>query len=461
MGTRLNQLLQKHYSAMQLHYGREGRSTPDVGAMVRAGDKRGLLDLRNELRKAMFDSAETLAGEKRSEAIANFTALIAVMQEGLDALDQLHDSTPVGTGGKRKRASTDWTTRDGKPVVALNASIMRDRDALRSALAPLGSRFEDRGGDDDELTTADFLRGVAGMRCSEVTKRALASGTGAGGGFTVPGIVLADILEALAPASTLLSAGTQVLMLDELSNTFRWAAVNTLPTPAWRNEGAAVAESDPAFRNVDFVPRSLSVLFRVSRELLMDSPVLQQAIPRIIAQAFAAELDRVGLRGTGTAPQPRGILNTVGIQAVTNGANGASLGTLAYSNLISGMQAIRTANGPMPTAAIMAPRSLATLAGLLDTTNQPRQVPPRLSGWQMLDTSAIPVNLTVGTSTDCSEVYIGDFRTTAFGMRQDVQVQQLNERYADTGEVGFVAHARVDFAALYPAALAVATGVRA
>jgi hypothetical protein len=61
---------------------------------------------------------------------------------------------------------------------------------------------------------------------------------------------------------------------------------------------------------------------------------------------------------------------------VTNGANGTSLAS--YANFFSAVQALLTADAPMPNAAIMAPRSLVKLGGLLDTTNQPLRVPPML-----------------------------------------------------------------------------------
>lgn len=88
-----------------------------------------------------------------------------------------------------------------------------------------------------------------------------------------------------------------------------------------------------------------------------------------IAQSFARELDRVGLRGTGTAPQPRGLLNTSGVQAIGNGANGASL--TGYANFLSAVQAILNADAPMPTAAIMHPRSLVKRGGLIETVRRP------------------------------------------------------------------------------------------
>ena len=127
-----------------------------------------------------------------------------------------------------------------------------------------------------------------------------------------------------------------------------------------------------------------------------------------------------GLRGRGTAREIRGILNTTGIQSVTKSAAGASLATIAYANFISGLNSILAADGPMPTGAIMSPRSLTVLAGLLDTTNQPRQQPKILDNTKFIATSQIPNNLTVGASTDCSEIYLGDFSPMIYFVREGV-----------------------------------------
>lgn len=321
---------------------------------------------------------------------------------------------------------------------------------LRASLRPLG----------EKVSMTEWFRGLAGMRTSEAVKNSLSVGTDASGGFAVPAEVQLNIIEALAPVSSLLAAGTGVALLEEGAKQYRIAAMNTIPTAAWRAEGGAVAESDPALRAVDLIPRSLAFQFKVSRELLSDAPNMEGALRSVIAQAFAKELDRAGLRGTGVAPEIRGIKNIVGIQAVANGAAGASLAATAYQNLIDAAKAIRTANGPMPTAAIMSPRSLFILAGLLDTTNQPRRVPPQLESWKFLDSSQIPDNLVVGASNDCSEIYAADFSTTAFFFRERMSVQRLNELHAGTGHIGFVCHVRADFASMYPAALALASGVR-
>ena len=314
-------------------------------------------------------------------------------------------------------------------------------------------------GDEGEIGIHDFLRGVANMSTSTAVRNALSVGTDTAGGFSVPSRLMPGILSALVPVSSLMQAGVGILPLEEGAKTFTTAAVNAIPTASWRLEAGTLATSDTTFRAVVATPRSLAFQFKVSRELLADGQNIQEALYLAIAQAFAKELDRVGLRGTGTAPEPRGILNTVGIQSVTNGANGIALA--GYANLFSAVQSIISVDAPMPTAAIMSPRSLVKLGGLVDSTGQPLRVPPMLEPVRLIATSQVPNNLTVGSSTDCSEIYVGDFGNMYFAMRESVSVQVLNELHAATGEIGFACHMRADVVLTYPSAFGVVTGVRA
>lgn len=343
-----------------------------------------------------------------------------------------------------------WRNAAGVPI-----NVLRTPAQIR---AHYDKQARERSGTDDEVSITDFFRGVAGLQAPLAVRNALSIGTDSAGGYTVPSLIMPTILEALAPVSSLMQAGAGIVPLADGAKTYTTAAINALPAAAWRAENGSVAESDPTFRAAVATPRSLAFYFKVSRELLADSPNIEQALRTAIAQAFAKELDRAGLRGSGTAPEPRGILNTSGIQSVTNGTNGTVLGS--YANLFSAVQALLTADAPMPTAAIMAPRSLVKLGGLLDTTNQPLQVPPMLVPVQLLGTSQIPINLTVGSSSDCSEIYVGDFTKLIFMMREQMSVQVLSERFADAGQLGFLCHVRADVVVQYPAAFAVVTGVR-
>lgn len=411
-----------------------------------------LAQLREE-RQTLLDQATTITS-KRNYSQAEFD----LVEKNLARIDVI-DREITGLGGERKRAMAAHTKRGTAwEVNGQSVDLLQTPEQVRAHYAERGDSSPADG------SLSDFLRGVAGMQIGGASIRAaLSVGTDADGGYLVPHMVMPQILEALAPASACMQAGAGMLPLDSGAKTFTIAAIDSIPTAAWRLENGNVSESAPAFRAAVVAPKSLSFYFKVSRELLQDGAGLQQAAVTAISQAFAKELDRAALRGTGTAPEPRGLLNASasGVNQVTNGANGASLATTKYANFMSAVQAIMEDDAPMPTAAIMSPRSRVTLGSAVDSAGQPLQVPPMLAQLQQLASSQVPNNLTVGTSTDCSEIYLGDFTRMVFAMREQVSIARLGEAFATTGQVGFVCHVRADMLFLYPKAFAVVTGVRA
>jgi len=310
----------------------------------------------------------------------------------------------------------------------------------------------------ERVTVADFMRGIAGMGVNDSVRAALSIGTNSAGGYAVPDVVMPAILGALAPASSLMQAGAGFVPLDTGAKTATTAVIDELPQAAWRSENGGVSVSDPVFRGVVATPRSLACVVKISRELLADGADMDRAIRFAIGQAFAKEIDRVGLRGSGTAPEPRGILNTSGVNIVTSGANGAA--PTNYAPILEAVGQILGNDGPMPTAAIMAPRSLVGFAGLKDTTNQPMLKPQLIEPINFISTSQIPTDLEVGTSDDCSEIYVGDFSGMYYLLRENLSIQLLTEAYAGTGQLGFLCHLRADVVIPYPKAFGVITGIR-
>src|SRR5206468_1890093 len=131
-------------------------------------------------------------------------------------------------------------------------------------------------------------------------------------------------------------------------------------------------------------------------------PSSEDVIARSFAAQLALELDRVALRGTGTAPEPRGILNQTGVTLTAHGANGSVIGsppaagTVGWEFLVDDVATVRNSNYE-PNAQLMAPRTPQSLSKLRDTTNQYIQPPSYLDGVSRLQTKQIPTNLTVGT----------------------------------------------------------------
>jgi HK97 family phage major capsid protein len=79
---------------------------------------------------------------------------------------------------------------------------------------------------------------------------------------------------------------------------------------AWAPETGIAASSGPTFDTITLIPSRLTAITRVSRQLLRQaSPDVEALVVNDISTAIATELDRVALAGTGTAPQPLGILS--------------------------------------------------------------------------------------------------------------------------------------------------------
>lgn len=423
------------------------------------GSKSELLRRRAELRRGMDaltreadKNPDHEPNEEQSFAWLACAAAINHISTNLDFFEaDRSDSVPAGT----------VHDKNGKRIgVMLTADDLRDRAKIAAKLGPPEGSGNVLSGDYQPNSLADFFRGVAGMRTSGAVKNALTEGTSSSGGYAVPTVLLPGILAALAPASSLLTAGAGIVMLDQMqAKSFNVAAIDTLPTAAWRSENGAVAESDPTFRGQTITPQSLSFLFKVSRELLADAPDIEQALTTAITQAFAKELDRAGLIGSGTAPEIRGLANIANVNAISNGANGTSL--TGYGNFLSARTAILGQNAPAPNSVILSVRDEGKLSGLEDTLGQPLNRPPVIAGWNFIPTSQLPVNLTVGTSSDCSQAFVGNFSGFTYFMREGITVLLVRELYAATGQVAFACHARVDVAAMYPKAFAVVSGIRA
>lgn len=337
---------------------------------------------------------------------------------------------------------TTWRTADGKAVRVLSRA----------------ERFADLpGGDEDGrgLTGApaarvgfgEYVRAMVTGTTNPDIRAALSEGSDSAGGFTVPTTLLRQLIDRMRSKTVCIQAGALTLPLDTM--TTRIARVATDPAAAWRNENAAIAESDPTFEGVTFTARSLAVLVKVSREVLDDSVNINEALLNAFAGAMAVELDRVALFGSGTAPEPRGVFNTTNVGSVSMGTNGAQLTN--WDKVIDCLYEVESDNAGAPTGMVMHPRTRQTIAKLKDTTNQPLAIPPALVPIPQYVTTTVPTNQAQGTSgAVCSPLVLGDFAQLIFGVRQELRIDIVRERFIDNLQYAFVAHLRADVALAHP-----------
>lgn len=291
----------------------------------------------------------------------------------------------------------------------------------------------------DGLTLGGYLRAALLGPETDVERRALAEGSGPSGGFTVPTVLSAELIDRLRPQSHVLRAGARIVPLG--SDEYTFARLASDPTPGWRGEEGSVTESDATFEAITFRPKSVAFLVKASRELLQDSKNLNEALPRVFSRTMAQELDRVALLGDG-ASEPQGLLGASGVSEEVMGTNGDSIGD--FNPFIAIRRKILEANAPEPRNVIYSPRTGEAVELLKDGSGQPLERPPALREWTFRETSKIPNDMTQGTANNASAAFVGNFSSLWIGERLDVEVEPLRERYADNLQVGFLVFARWD-----------------
>jgi HK97 family phage major capsid protein len=152
--------------------------------------------------------------------------------------------------------------------------------------------------------------------------------------------------------------------------------------------------------------------------LLQSVIAIESYVKQKLIDATALEVDRAGINGSGSTPEPRGILNLVGIGSVALGDNGD---VPAYETLIKLMKEVEIDNADMGTLAFLTnPAVKAKLMATKTDAGSGLFVWPMgsnsLAGFKTGLTTQVPSNLTKGTSgATLSAMIYGNFASFLVG----------------------------------------------
>jgi HK97 family phage major capsid protein len=102
---------------------------------------------------------------------------------------------------------------------------------------------------------------------------------------------------------------------------------------------------------------------------------------------------------------------------------------------------------------------VSEFAGLRDTQGRYLSPPSDVASIPFLDTSQILTTETQGTSSLASSIYMGQFDQLLLGIRSEIQIQVLDQRYVDLWQTGFIAVMRLDVALAHTAAFQIVSGI--
>ncbi|MBN8431814.1 phage major capsid protein [Microbulbifer salipaludis] len=362
--------------------------------------------------------------------------LAASMRNLVDSVDSAK--------GMTTDQETQWSKMNDD-LVALDKQIaqlekMEEIEARMSEVpdpanrpAPEGSAPINKLGTDEYVGSYEqYVR--AGMNTD--IRAALTVGTDSEGGYTVPESWSNMLIQSLADNVVMRSICT-VIGTGEDRNL---PLVADNGAAGWVGEGGPYPESDPAFAGAILKAWKLGRITKVSEELLQDSAVNVEAeIARIFGVTFGTAEEAGFIVGDGI-DKPTGVTVTGQV-----GKTAASATAITYDeivDLIHSVRAVYRSNGSF----LVKDATMGMLRKLKSTDGIPlwqpsvaAGAPDTFLGHKVYTSEAMPA-----VATGNKSIAFGDFKQYYIADRGGIVMQRLNEKYADTGHVGFRMRKRVD-----------------
>ena len=354
----------------------------------------------------------------------------------------------------------DEVDKLGKEVVRLEKLEALDVEMSRATSKPLASapvtRLEEEApvsktGRGTKDYTKNFWNVMRSKSVSHEVLNALQVGTDTEGGYLVPDEYERTLIEALEDQNIFRQLAH---VIHTSSGERKIPVVASKGTASWIDEEAAYPESDDSFGQVSIGAYKLATMIKISEELLNDSVF---DMPSYIAKEFARRIgaaeEEAFFTGNGTG-RPLGILAATGGAGV--GVTTAKADAVTFDEVMDLFYSLR-APYRRNSVFIMNDSTVKALRKLKDGQGQYL--------WQPAVTAATPdtiLNRPVYTSTFMPTLATGN-KTILFGDlgyywvadREGRSFKRLNELYAPTGQVGFLASQRVDGKLILPEAVKV------
>lgn len=280
---------------------------------------------------------------------------------------------------------------------------------------------------------------------------ALQIGTDSEGGYLVPDEYERTLVEALEEENIFRQLAK---VIQTSSGDRKIPVVATKGTASWIDEEGAFPESDDSFGQVSIGAYKLGTMIKVSEELLNDSVFdLEGYISREFARRIGAKEEEAFFTGNGSG-KPLGILAATG--GAETGVTAASATAVTADELMDLFYSLkspyrRNAVWVLNDSTIKAVRKLKDGNGqYLWQPSLTAGTPDTILG-RPVKTSAYMPAIASGAKT----VAFGDFSYYWIADRQGRSFKRLNELYAATGQVGFLASQRVDGRMILPEAVKV------
>ena len=343
----------------------------------------------------------------------------------------------------------------GKEIDRLERQTALDAELSRPVNTPIKNNPSQLGNESKTGRATDeykqsFWNAMRNKSSFEI-QNALQVGTDGEGGYLVPDEFEATLVQALEEENIFRQLAK---VITTSSGDRKIPVVATKGTSSWVDEEGQIPESDDSFGQVAIGAYKLGTMIKVSEELLNDSVFnLEQYIAREFARRIGSKEEEAFFIGDGTG-KPTGIFNATGGANV--GLTAASSTAITVDEVLDLFYALKSPYRKNATF-LMNDATIKAIRKLKDNNGQYLWQPAITAGTpdtilnRPIKTSAYIPILAAGAKA----IAFGDFSYYWVADRQGRAFKRLNELYAATGQVGFMATQRVDGKLILPEAIQV------
>ena len=394
-----------------------------------------LMEMRDK-RVQSWNAAKAFLESHRGEDGTLSAEDDAIFNKMMDDVDKL--GREIARMEKMEAMDVEMSKATSKPLTSAPTTRMEDEPVSKTG----------RGGNG---YVKNFWNAMRSKSVSHEVLNALQVGTDSEGGYLVPDEYERTLIEALEDQNIFRQLAH---VIHTSSGDRKIPVVASKGTASWIDEEAQYPESDDAFGQVSIGAYKLATMIKISEELLNDSVF---DMPAYIAKEFARRIgaaeEEAFFTGNGTG-KPLGILAATG--GAETGVTAAAADKITMDEVIDLFYSL-CAPYRRNAVFIMNDATVKALRKLKDGQGQYLWQPSITAGTpdtilnRPVYTSGFMPTLATGNKT----ILFGDLGYYWVADREGRSFKRLNELYAPTGQVGFLASQRVDGKLILPEAVKV------
>lgn len=283
-----------------------------------------------------------------------------------------------------------------------------------------------------------------------------------------------ELLDELLPMTFLDKVGAPITTVEGNQSVER-PKLTLSPKAEWLGENDTVVGGRHQVEMLIATPKPLMAEYPLPISALERMDARTEALLRTnLLKRFALAINEAGLRGIGaintstvqastssTGKQPLGILNAIpSAQKPDLSTNGRAPTPKDMTDMKSAVEARDVELDSASTHWVYHSNVLNYFEDLTDTTGQLINASQWKKGYEPVTTNVALTNLTVGSGTNLSRIYFGDWQYFEMIQSSQIQLRVLDDSfYAKKLQVGVIAWTFVDFLIHYPEAFEVRQAV--